>query len=71
MMRFRLSSFIRLERAVARSISRCGFCSWESIEFDAVHLPTIGGVALGIFCSERCASRWARERGCGSVERMT
>jgi hypothetical protein len=63
-------SFIRLVRAVARAVSHCGFCRWESIEFDPVYLPTIGGVALGRFCSDRCADRWARERGVGRVERV-
>lgn len=63
-------TFIRLNRVVARASSHCGFCPWESIEFDAVYMPVIGGVALGRFCSERCASRWARETGVGPVQRV-
>lgn len=60
-------TYIRLDRLVARTSSRCAFCTWESVAYDSVYEPTIGGVALARYCSARCCERGARERGMGAV----
>ena len=42
---------IRLVRAVARASTRCHFCPWVVAPYSPVYEPTIGGVALGRYCS--------------------
>lgn len=53
-------TFIRLNRHVAREHSACHRCAYPIAVYSSAYEPTIGGVALARFCSERCASYTTR-----------
>lgn len=53
-------TYLRLNRSVARSSSRCLFCGWESVAFDPLYSPVIGGVPLATFCNADHADRHMR-----------
>jgi hypothetical protein len=48
---------IRLVRTVARAETRCCWCPWVIAPLSSVYSPTIGGVALGRYCSHDHAER--------------
>jgi len=50
-------TYLRLNRTVARSSSRCHWCTWDISYPDTIYAPVIGGVELARFCSERCAGK--------------
>ena len=50
-------TYLRLNRTVARSSSRCHFCSWLVQEYDSQYDKVIDGVSLGRYCSPSCAGR--------------
>jgi hypothetical protein len=55
-------TFIRLNRTVARTSTSCGRCAYPIEPYQSQYAPTVGGVALALYCSERCASRSTRAR---------
>lgn len=48
---------IRLVRSVARAATRCSYCPWSIQPYSPVYEPTVGGVALGRYCSSDHAER--------------
>lgn len=51
-----MKPFLRLNRHVAREHSQCQRCAYPIAVYSPAYEPTIGGVALGRYCSERCCS---------------
>jgi hypothetical protein len=53
-------TYLKLTRTVARTSAKCLFCGWESVAYDPLYLPVIGGVPLATFCSSDHADRHMR-----------
>jgi len=54
--------YMKLSRTVARSSTRCLFCGWQSVAYDPLYMPVIGGVPLATFCNADHADRHMRMR---------
>jgi hypothetical protein len=48
-------TYVRVVRRVTRAPFDCLRCGYPTVEYQPLYQPTIGGVALGDYCSLPCA----------------
>jgi hypothetical protein len=59
-MRLRTPTWISLVRKIAHAPTKCQWCNWVSVRYDAVYTPRVDGRRLGCYCSARCAQAAVR-----------
>lgn len=48
-------TYMLLCRSVCRTTCMCNWCGYEIAPYQSMYAPTVGGVALGRYCTRRCS----------------